>query len=64
MCPISYLAFTLLHLTDEGPTDGSEPQQHQVPSGAVPLSSSFLRQLLKFKCISLIYINLLMGGCK
>jgi len=64
MCPVSYLAFTLLHVTDEELTDGSEPQQRQVPSGAVPLSSSFLRQLLKFKCIHIIYITLLMGGCK
>ena len=63
MCPVSYLSFTLLHVTDEGLTDRSEPQQHQVPSGAAPLSSSFLRHLLKYKCISIIYINLLMGGC-
>lgn len=63
MCAVSYLALTLLHFTDEGLKDGSEPQQHQVPSGAVPLSSSFLRQLLKFKCISIIYINILTGDC-
>ena len=64
VCPVSYLAFTLLLVTDERLTDESEPQQHQVPSGAAPLSSSSLHQLLKFKCISIIYINLLMGGCK
>ena len=64
MCSVSYLAFTLLHVTDEELTDGSEPQQRQVPSGAVPLSSSFRHQLLKFKYIYIIYINLLMGGCK
>jgi len=64
VCPVSYLDFTLLHVTDEELTDESEPQQHQVPSGAVPPSSSFLHQLLKFKCIYIIYMNLLMGGCK
>jgi len=64
MCPVSYLAVTLLHVTDGELTDGSEPQQRQVPSGAVPLSNSLLHQLLKFKGIYIIYINLLMRGCK
>lgn len=55
-------SFHIVTFTDEGLTDESEPRQRRVPSGAVPVSSSFLHQLLKFKCISIIDICLLMGG--
>jgi hypothetical protein len=61
MCSVLSQAFTTFVFTDEELTDESEPQQHQVPSGAVPLSCSFFHHLLKFKFVSIIYTCLLTG---